>query len=120
MTEQKKSTNGRLINVSIDRRRKILFSILFKAIGMSFNLGDIDDPNDTTQLETFLAAMGRRFPSKPKESLIAKRDEYESEKNAIATVHDALAKRIRDGKSKDANAEAKLASLESTLEQAEE
>ena len=35
MTEQKKSTNGRLINVSIDRRRRILFSILFKAIGMS-------------------------------------------------------------------------------------
>ena len=120
MTEQKKSTNGRLINVSIDRRRKILFSILFKAIGMSFNLGDIDDPNDTTDLETFLTAMGRKFPSKPKESLLAKRDEYESEKNAIAKEHDALAKRIRDGKAKDANAETKLASLESTLEQAEE
>ena len=47
MTEQKKTTNGRLINVSIDRRRKILFSILFKAIGMSLNVGDLDDTQNT-------------------------------------------------------------------------
>ncbi|MBB5182010.1 DNA-directed RNA polymerase subunit beta [Catenisphaera adipataccumulans] len=62
MMEQKKTTHGRQINVSIDRRRKILFSILFKAIGMSLNLGDVDDPQDTKPLATFLRAMGRTWP----------------------------------------------------------
>ena len=76
MTEQKKSTNGRLINVSIDRRRRILFSILFKAIGMSFNIGDLEDTKDTTDLETFLTAMGREFPTRPDENLVVKRDQY--------------------------------------------
>ena len=62
MTEQKKTTNGRLINVSIDRRRKILFSILFKAIGMSLNVGDLDDTQNTEQLEIFLRSMGKQWP----------------------------------------------------------
>ena len=61
MTEQKKTTNGRAINVSIDRRRKILFTILFKAIGMSLNLEVNEDTQDTTQMETFLRALGRDF-----------------------------------------------------------
>ena len=61
MTEQKKTTNGRLINVSIDRRRKVLFSILFKAIGMSLNIGVNEDTHDTTMMETFLRAMGRNW-----------------------------------------------------------
>ena len=61
MTEQKKTTNGRIINVSIDRRRKVLFSILFKAIGMSLNLEVNEDTKDTTQMETFLRALGRKW-----------------------------------------------------------
>ena len=61
MTEQKKTTNGRLINVSIDRRRKVLFSILFKAIGMSLNIGVNEDTHDTSMMETFLRAMGRNW-----------------------------------------------------------
>ena len=61
MTEQKKTTNGRLINVSIDRRRKVLFSILFKAIGMSLNIGVNEDTHDTSMMETFLHAMGRNW-----------------------------------------------------------
>ena len=61
MTEQKKTTNGRLINVSIDRRRKVLFSILFKAIGMSLNLEVNEDTRDTTQMEVFLHALGRKW-----------------------------------------------------------
>lgn len=44
MTEQKKTTNGRAINVSIDRRRKILFSIFFKALGMSLGLEKTKTP----------------------------------------------------------------------------
>lgn len=62
MTEEKKTSNGRLINVSIDRRRKILFSILFKALGLSLNLGDVDDYSDTSELEVFLRALGRPIP----------------------------------------------------------
>ena len=61
MTEQKKTTNGRIINVSIDRRRKVLFSILFKAIGMSLNLEINENTHDTAQMETFLHALGRKW-----------------------------------------------------------
>ncbi len=61
MTEQKKTTSGRLINVSIDRRRKVLFSILFKAIGMSLNIGVDENTRDTSKMETFLRAMGRNW-----------------------------------------------------------
>ena len=61
MTEQKKTTNGRLINVSIDRRRKVLFTILFKAIGMSLDIGVDENTRDTSKMETFLRAMGRNW-----------------------------------------------------------
>ena len=61
MTEQKKVTNGRAINVSIDRRRKILFTVFFKALGMSLGLEKNEDTLDTTQMETFLKTMGRTF-----------------------------------------------------------
>lgn len=61
MTEQKKTTNGRIINVSIDRRRKVLFSILFKAIGMSLNLEINEDTHSTEQMETFLHSLGRQW-----------------------------------------------------------
>ncbi|MDO4466063.1 MAG: DNA-directed RNA polymerase subunit beta [Bacillota bacterium] len=65
MTEQKKTSNSRLINVSIDRRRKILFSILFKAIGMSLDLEVGEDTQDTTNMEIFLKAMGRQWTDVP-------------------------------------------------------
>ena len=61
MSEQKKATNGRAINVSIDRRRKILFTVFFKALGMSLGLEKNEDTLDTTQLEKFLKTMGRKF-----------------------------------------------------------
>ena len=63
MTELKKSSLGRQLSVSIDRKRKILSSILFKAIGMSVDLLPSEDPLDTTQMETFLHAMGREWPA---------------------------------------------------------
>ena len=62
MTEQKKTATGRLINVSIDRRRKVLFSILLKAIGMSLDVGDLQDGLDTEDMETFLRAIDRQWP----------------------------------------------------------
>lgn len=59
LTEMKKTSPGRLLNMSIDRKRKILSTILFKAIGMSVDLDCNEDAHDTKPMETFLAAMGR-------------------------------------------------------------
>ncbi|MEY8543987.1 DNA-directed RNA polymerase subunit beta [Dubosiella newyorkensis] len=67
MTEQKKTMSGRTINVSIDRRRKILFSIFFKALGMSFGLEKNEDAFDTKDLETFLHALGRQLQDVPED-----------------------------------------------------
>ena len=57
MSDDKK---GRLMNVSIDRRRKVLSTILFKAIGMSLNLKKGEDAYDTTKMEKFLSALGKK------------------------------------------------------------
>ncbi|MEG0330301.1 MAG: DNA-directed RNA polymerase subunit beta [Longicatena sp.] len=59
LTEMKKTATGRLLNMSIDRKRKMLSTILFKAIGMSVDLDRNEDAHDTTQIKTFLHAMGR-------------------------------------------------------------
>lgn len=59
MTELKKASTGRVLNMSIDRKRKMLSTVLFKAIGMSVDLDYSEDPYDTTQIKTFLKAMGR-------------------------------------------------------------
>ena len=55
MSDEKKM---RLLNVSIDRRRKILSTILFKAIGMSLDRRTADDANNPVKMEKFLEAMG--------------------------------------------------------------
>ncbi len=57
MSDDKKAALGRILNVSIDRRRKVLSSILFKAIGMSLNLERGEDAFDTTAMKKFLKAM---------------------------------------------------------------
>lgn len=59
LTEVKKASTGRVLNMSIDRKRKMLSSILFKAIGMSVDLDRSEDAHDTMQIKTFLKAMGR-------------------------------------------------------------
>lgn len=59
MTELKKAATGRLLSVSIDRKRKIASSVLFKAIGMSLDMDRSDDPQDITQIKIFLRALGR-------------------------------------------------------------
>lgn len=61
LTEMKKASTGRLLSMSIDRKRKILSSILFKAIGMSVDLDSSEDAYDTTQIKTFLRALGRNI-----------------------------------------------------------
>ena len=57
MSDDKKAALGRIMNVSIDRRRKILSTILFKAIGMSLNLEKGEDAFDTTGMQKFLKAL---------------------------------------------------------------
>ncbi|MCI9524681.1 MAG: DNA-directed RNA polymerase subunit beta [Erysipelotrichaceae bacterium] len=59
MTEMKKATTGRLLNVSVDRKRKIPSSILFKALGMSLDMDRSEDANNLASIQTFLRAMGR-------------------------------------------------------------
>lgn len=63
MSEMKKTSTGRVFNVSIDRKRKILSSILFKAIGMSIDLDRSDDAYDTKEMTMFLQAMDRVIPN---------------------------------------------------------
>jgi DNA-directed RNA polymerase subunit beta len=46
------------INVSIDRKRKVLSTILFKAIGFSFDTEKAEDAYDTTAFRQFLNALG--------------------------------------------------------------
>ena len=60
MTEQKKNTNGRAIMTSIDSSRKMLSTIFFKALGMSFSLEKGDDTQDTTALDTFMKAIDKQ------------------------------------------------------------
>ncbi len=60
MTELKKATNGRLLSVSVDRKRKMPSSVLFKALGMSLDMDRSDDTQDTTQIKAFLSALGRK------------------------------------------------------------
>ncbi len=57
MTDEKKTANGRLMNMSVDRKRKILSTILFKAIGFSLNLEKGEDAYDTKEIKKFLEAM---------------------------------------------------------------
>ena len=57
MSDDKKTALGRILNVSIDRRRKVLSSILFKAIGLSLNLERGENAFDTTNMKKFLKAL---------------------------------------------------------------
>ena len=57
MSDDKKAALGRILNVSIDRRRKVLSSILFKAIGLSLNLERGENAFDTTNMKKFLKAL---------------------------------------------------------------
>ena len=57
MSDTKKGSNQHYLNVAIDRRHKIISSILFKAIGMSLNDEKGDDGFKTDNMKKFLKAM---------------------------------------------------------------
>ena len=73
ITDEKKTSNGRLINMSVDRKRKIISSILYKAIGFSLNLEKGEDAFDTTNVRKLLKAMGLHVY----DDLITQNDERE-------------------------------------------
>ena len=58
MSDSKKAAIGRYINMSIDRKRKILSTILLKGVGMSLNLGNGEDGYDTGKMKDFIKSLG--------------------------------------------------------------
>lgn len=59
LTENKKPTQARILSMSIDRKRKMLSTILFKALGMSFDITKNENAFDVQPLKAFLKSMGR-------------------------------------------------------------
>ena len=58
MTDSKKAALGRLMQMSVDRKRKILSTVLFKAVGVSLNLHQAEDAFDTAGIKVFLKSLG--------------------------------------------------------------
>ena len=58
MTDSKKAALGRLMQMSVDRKRKILSTVLFKAVGASLNLHQAEDAFDTAAIKVFLKSLG--------------------------------------------------------------
>ncbi|MBQ2582929.1 MAG: DNA-directed RNA polymerase subunit beta, partial [Erysipelotrichaceae bacterium] len=58
LTDDKKNALGRIMNMSVDRKRKILSTILLKCIGFSLNLEKGEDGFDVEKVKTFLRSMG--------------------------------------------------------------
>ncbi len=57
ITDVKRLASGRVINVSVDRKRKILATVLFKALGLAFNTERHGDGFDVDGLKTFLQSL---------------------------------------------------------------
>lgn len=58
MSDAKKTALGRIINMKVDRKRSILSTVLFKALGLSFDKMNGDDELDTTTFIKFMEAAG--------------------------------------------------------------
>ncbi|MBR5005158.1 MAG: DNA-directed RNA polymerase subunit beta, partial [Erysipelotrichaceae bacterium] len=57
MSDSKKAALGRIMSMSVDRKRKILSTVLFKAIGCSLDLSKSEDAFDTSKIVKFLQAL---------------------------------------------------------------
>ncbi|MCI6271454.1 MAG: DNA-directed RNA polymerase subunit beta [Erysipelotrichaceae bacterium] len=57
MSDAKKAALGRVLNVSIDRKRKVLSSVLFKAVGLSLELLNGEDAYNTSDIKKFLKSL---------------------------------------------------------------
>ena len=61
MSDDKKNALGCVMNMSVDRKRKILSTILLKTIGFALDPSDAkrnEDSISTARMETFLEAFG--------------------------------------------------------------
>ena len=58
ITDDKKTALGRLMNMSVDRKRKILSTILLKSIGFSLNIEKGENAFDVEKVKTFIKALG--------------------------------------------------------------
>ena len=58
MSDGKKQALGRILNMRVDRKRKILSTILFKAVGLSLNIEKGEDAFETSTFKTFLSSFG--------------------------------------------------------------
>ena len=57
MSDDRKAANGRVLNMKVDRKRTIVSTILFKALGLSLDLLEGEDALSTSAFKTFLKAM---------------------------------------------------------------
>ncbi|MBQ1289236.1 MAG: DNA-directed RNA polymerase subunit beta [Erysipelotrichaceae bacterium] len=81
MSDDKKSTLGRILNMSVDRKRKILSTILLKAIGFSLDYEKGEDSFSTDGIKKFLESFGRPYY----EDLVAQNSERE-----FLSIYEAL------------------------------
>ncbi|MBQ1477756.1 MAG: DNA-directed RNA polymerase subunit beta [Erysipelotrichaceae bacterium] len=58
LTDDKKNALGRIMNMSVDRKRKILSTILLKCIGFALNLERGEDAFNVNKAKTFIKALG--------------------------------------------------------------
>ncbi|MBR3228433.1 MAG: DNA-directed RNA polymerase subunit beta, partial [Erysipelotrichaceae bacterium] len=58
LTDDKKASLGRIMNMSVDRKRKILSTILLKTIGFSLNIERGEDAFDVSKVKKFIKALG--------------------------------------------------------------
>ena len=58
MSDDKKNALGRIMNMSVDRKRKILSTILLKTVGFALNLEKGEDAFNVNRTITFLKALG--------------------------------------------------------------
>ncbi|MFI3284188.1 MAG: DNA-directed RNA polymerase subunit beta [Erysipelotrichaceae bacterium] len=57
VSDAKKQALGKVVNISIDKKRKVLGSVLLKATGLSLNLQNAEDGFDVAPMKKFLGAL---------------------------------------------------------------
>lgn len=61
MSDDKKSTLGRIVNLSVDRKRKILATILLKMIGFSLDYEKGENTSEVAGFKQFISALGKKY-----------------------------------------------------------
>jgi len=61
ITDDKKNSLGRIMNMSVDRKRKILSTILLKTIGFALDIERGEDAFSVERIKTFIEALGLTY-----------------------------------------------------------